>query len=436
MAGAIRWFVGLLLLLSIPCPSQAQAGGKGEKVITIQYDRGDREVSPPRQPLRNVSPPPPPPRAAADRANPYVRPYANERMNSRLPYSLPEGTFEVRWKTPVNPEFGSYFVLQGSDRILLVGGQWKLMSLDGQTIASDRLGGGPLLMDLPLRAFYTFGRAGYFTSRQLADGRQTYMFLPYQGSNYLRNTVVRHGSRLLITGTERSMDPHGRQKAENSALQLMDVGDPPKADGMGFLSTGHSVDTLLISSLGVRVVTAGNLIIGAANHEMYVIDWNMNVKLVLVGDFEPQALSVDETDRIYMTAVSGGHSQLWSLDAAGLCYYRFDFPGSLEGSITPAAIGYDHTAYVIVGGHIYAISPDGKERWSKPVIRAAGATITADDLLLVSEGDEIAVYDGTGARRKVLSVPGEAWTTPPVLTEAGDLLVASKSNLYSFQIKK
>ena len=60
----------------------------------------------------------------------------------------------------------------------------------------------------------------------------------------------------------------------------------------------------------------------------------------------------------------------------------------------------------------------------------AGAVVTADDLLVVSEGDSLTAWDAQGQRRVIHTLPGESLATAPVLLADGDVLVATQAHLY------
>jgi outer membrane protein assembly factor BamB len=251
---------------------------------------------------------------------------------------------------------------------------------------------------------------------------------------YTRAFLTRHGGRLLILGWERALDPHGHKKAENSRIEILDLGMPPKADGFGFLTSSKEVGELYIKELGVQMATAGATIVAAAKNEFYRMNWDLQVTEVLEGNFDPQGLSLDEAGNTYMALAAGGTNHVWKLTPKGEIAYDFTLPGPGIVLETPPIVGYDHTVYQLASQQIYAIGDNGKLRWSRTAEGGVGgAAITGDGHLLVSEGSCIVAYDAKGDRRKVHCFPNETLTSPPILNESGNLMVTSKTSLHCLQ---
>jgi outer membrane protein assembly factor BamB len=327
------------------------------------------------------------------------------------------------------------FVLAIADRAIVHGRQWHLVdATTGRSLANDRLGGGPIVIDQALKGFITHYTSAHLSVRRLADGKELFKYLPGQGDVYTRAFLTRHGGRLLILGWERALDPHGHKKAENSRIEILDLGMPPKADGFGFLTSSKEVGELYIKELGVQMATAGATIVAAAKNEFYRMNWDLQVTEVLEGNFDPQGLSLDEAGNTYMALAAGGTNHVWKLTPKGEIAYDFTLPGPGIVLETPPIVGYDHTVYQLASQQIYAIGDNGKLRWSRTAEGGVGgAAITGDGHLLVSEGSCIVAYDAKGDRRKVHCFPNETLTSPPILNESGNLMVTSKTSLHCLQ---
>lgn len=408
-------------------------------MINIELERGDeyRSIPVTGKPISPVAPKRAVARARPESADAYLSPYGNERLNSRLPHPLPGGSWQLRWKTEINPDFPPLFVLQAADRIAIYSGKWQMLDLEGKLLASEQLGGGPLVLDPSHAGFFAFIPDGYLCARRLLDGKEIFAFRPMFGDEYTRMFMARRGSRLLIVGWERTLDPDRTKKAEKSILEIIDLGTPPRADDMGFLVSGTPVGTLYISWPVLLTAAHDDFIVAAAPGFVYIISWNLEVQAAWEADFVAESLSLDEMGRIYLNVRTNKRSELWLLTRQGERLYSFALPGGPYSLRVPPVIGYDHTAYVLASQHIYAVAGDGKLQWSRVAAGAiGGASVTADDQLLVSEGSELAAYNIKGERRTLFVLPGEQLATPPLLAAHGDLLIATKSHLYCLSAKQ
>ncbi len=414
--------------------AKESAGAKKMIQLTNIHGLTKSPINAPRHPLRPGSPVATP--SATPVAGPgYTRPFANESQNSRLPAALGTNEWKPLWNLPLDPAMPARFVLAIGDRAIVHGRQWHLVdAATGRSISNDRLGGGPIVIDQALKGFITHYTSAHLSVRRLADGKELFKYLPGQGDVYTRAFLTRHGGRLLILGWERALDPHGRKKAENSRVEIIDLGMPPKADSFGFLSSSSQVGELYIKELGVQMATAGPTIVAAARNEFYRMTWDLQVTEILEGNFDPQGLSLDEAGNTYMAVAAGGTNHVWKISPKGEIAYDFTLPGPGIVLETPPIVGYDHTVYQLAGPQIYAVGENGKLRWSRTAEGAVGgAAISGDGQLLVSEGACVVAYDAKGDRRKVHCFPNETLTSPPILNESGHLLVTSKTALHCLQ---
>ncbi len=438
MTATARAALAACALLLAACDAGAQstvakksAGAKKMIQLTAIHGDDSSKLTPPRRPLRPGSPVATP--SATPVAGPgYTRPFANESQNSRLPAALGMNDWKPLWNLPLDPAMPARFVLAIADRAIVHGRQWHLVdAASGRSLSNDRLGGGPIVIDQALKGFITHYTSAHLSVRRLADGKELFKYLPSQGDVYSRAFLTRHGGRLLILCWERSLDPHGHKRAENSLIEILELGMPPKADSFGFLTSSKEVGELYIKELGVQMATAGATIVAAARNEFYRMNWDLQVAEVLEGTFDPQGLSLDEAGNTYMALAAGGTNHIWKISPKGEIAYDFTLPGPGILLETPPIVGYDHTVYQLASQQIYAIGDNGKLRWSRtaegPV---GGAAITGDGQLLVSEGGCVVAYDAKGDRRKVHCFPNETLTSPPILNESGHLMVTSKTALH------
>ena len=258
--------------------------------------------------------------------------------------------------------------------------------------------------------------------------------LPGQGDVFSRAFVTRHSSRLLILGWERDLDPHGHKKAESSRIEILDLGMPPKADSFGLLASSTPVGELYIGWVGVQMASSANIIVAAAENEIYLLDWNMNLSHVFEGSFVPHSLSLDEAGNIFLAGQRGNANYVWKITQKGEIAWEFALPGGPLLLDYPPIVGYDHTVFQIAGQHIYALDANGRLLWSRGAEGAlASAVVTADHQLVASEGSCVAAYNKKGERRQVHCLTGETFVTPPILNESGLLLAATKTHLHALK---
>ncbi len=120
-----------------------------------------------------------------------------------------------------------------------------------------------------------------------------------------------------------------------------------------------------------------------------------------------------------MGLLAGGQNHAWKITPSGEIGFDFVLPGGPVLLDHPPIVGYDHSVFQLSGQHIYVIGANGRLRWSRVAEGGlAGAVVTADGQLVVSEGRYVVAYDANGERRKVVCFDGETLTSPPILNEA------------------
>ena len=392
---------------------------------------GGREIDPPRTAIRPAAARPPIPPATPGGAAGYLRPYANDQLNSRVVTALPQGPWALRWRVDLHPRFTPSFVLQGGDRVVVQAGELRLLDLDGGPIATGRVGGGPIVLDPDHGLFYRFLPGSFFAACQLADGRQLYLINPSRGDMATRPFLARRGDRLAFVALERALDPHGHHVPDTSRVEVLDIGGPVQMDALELLRIRSSPGEIQFPMAHLLAALAGDTLVCAAPGRIYRVDLDLNIVVALEGDFAPLAMSLDEAGRIYLVVATPERRELWLLTPEGERIYAAALPKTAADPICPPIVGHDHTAYLLLGPWIHAVGAGGELRWSRAAGGAlAGAIVTGDDRLVTVEGNEIAAYNATGERRALAALPGAALCTPPVLTGRGEFLVASPERAY------
>ncbi len=420
---------GVVLLSAFCFRGDGQAGEQNVTSLILESPAGTKTVA---APVRSIQAGAPEtiPAAPVEPNREYFRPFGDYRQDSRNEHTLPSGSWEVRWKAPLETTATPVHLMQGGDRIIMQGGDWRIFDRDGKLIVRNRAAAAPMAADDAHQLLYAINTNAYFVAYKLQDGKPAFDFPPAFGDAFSRVFLARKGRRVAIAGFERQLDPHRNKKPERSNLEVVDLGDPPKADDLGFLSTMSQVGSLRFPEPRMVAAASNDVIVTARTDYLYVMDWNLAVRAVLESGFTPVAISLDEAGRIYLLSQTGRRYSLTLLKQNGARIYSYDLTDGIVPMPVPPIIGHDHTVYLLSSARISAIGENGKPIWAaKPAAAIGGAVITAGGTLLVSEGSEIAAYDPAGARTVVFK-GADALITPPLLTTWGDLLVGSKPAIY------
>jgi hypothetical protein len=288
--------------------------------------------------------------------------------------------------------------------------------------------------------FYRMISSGHMAAARTADGSMRFTQLPSQGDVFSRRLIVRRGDRILVAGNERALKPLDRgPKAEmRSTVDAVDVAEPIKTSSMGTLRPTAPEKMLYLPSEKIQFAATDQLVAAAAPGRIYIIDWNLQVPRTLEGSFEPLAMSLDETGRIYLVVKREGQADaLWLITPEGALVYSFEFPQGTPALDLPPIVAYDHRVYLIAGRQILSLGVDGKLNWTRPTEGPVGGAVALPDgRLLVSEGEWIAVWDAEGKRTNLYRAQGEMFRTAPVPAASGDILAATATHLYCLTARR
>lgn len=421
----------VILPLSIAGTCQRPSGVKKVPQIRLVQGFDATDLTPPTREIRPVAAAKALPPAAPSGEAGYAMAYANESRNSRASQTLPAGDWRVRWRVSVKTEPGPVLVLQQGNRILVRAIDWHLLDADGGVLATGPAGGGPIVLDAAHGQFYRFLPTAFLAAARLSDARQAFLFPPAYGESYSRIFMARHGDRLVMAATERALDPHDGRTPSRALFEALDLREPFDTTELGVLKSATSPGELHIGSADLVAAATANSIVAAVPDCIFLAGWDMTARLALTGAFDPVLMSLDEAGRMYLVVRSGERFALWLVSPEGERLYAADLPESVPEPSGPPMVAMDHTAYLLAGSQVIAVAPDGKLNWLKAASgRIGGGIVTADDQLLLAEGDSITAWDRLGQRRVVHAFPGEKLTSPPVLASNGDLLVASQTSLF------
>jgi hypothetical protein len=362
----------------------------------------------------------------------YPMPCGNPEQNSRLPGTLAAGAWTVRWQATLNSSFTANHVVQAADRVLTEGGGlWQLYSASGSPVSQGRYNASHVVLDAAHALFYFIDKDNFLTALHLGDAKRLFMTSPSFGDNFVRPLIARRNDRFVLVGVEMETGPHRPTPPNLSVLEYYDLARELKTDETGLLFSLTATGKLLVKTTRLVAAIHGDTVAFAAPNCVFLSTSDMKPKSAYTGDFEPVALSLDETGRIHLVVNRSGRRALLILSPDGAQAGEYSLRPDMGELTAPPILGYDHRVFLVSAYRAVALDPAGKELWEAVFTgRAAGACVTADGHLLVSAGNQVTAFDAQGGASVLHAFQGESLTSPPVLTAKQELLVTSKSRLY------
>jgi len=361
----------------------------------------------------------------------YVCPFANQQRNSRAPYALQRGKWRVQWRVELEPQVRPAFVLQQGAHIYVHGREWRIFDPAGKKLFLGITGGPPAVLDSAKGLVYRIGGGGDFLPTSLEDGKRIFDYLPSRGGIFSRTMIVRRGDRFIIGGNERQLDPTGRHRASDSELEILDAPEPHQTTELGTLTSGMVNGVLQFRSSRVRFATVGDTIVAAAPGFVYLIDWDLKIRIAIATDLDAELMSLDEAGRIYLMTKADKGTSLHLLTPKGERIFSRDLSLRISEVRSPPIVAYDHTVFVLAESKIVALGASVEINWTRNTRGpCTGAIVTPEGHLIVAEDDSIVSWDAEGNRELLFSTGGDRLVAPPVLTAEGKLLAISNAHLY------
>jgi len=371
----------------------------------------------------------------------YTRPFANQQLNSRLIFELPDGIWEIRWQADIPENYPPEFVLIAPGRILLQQqeGSWQLFDRSGEAISQGGRGEGDITIDAANGLFYHCHHLGFVSVRDLATGEERFLLSSYLGEGFRRSLISRDDQRLTILSTQLPAVTEGiLQKPEYAVIEIQELGTPLRTDEDNVLLSATTLLDLIAYSMPFHIALHDRTLVIAVPDHIFLADENANITGDLQGRFTPLSMSLDEGGRIYMIVrTENERYALWVVTQEGNQLVDVEIPASPDHTFTPPVIGYDHRIYVTIENRILAISPESALLWERYVAAPiAGATVTADNQLLVSSGNSVTAFDAMGDSNFLYFFEDEYVSTPPILTQRGRIIVATQRKLYYLALRQ
>jgi hypothetical protein len=316
-----------------------------------------------------------------------VAPWVRPERSSRLAVALPKGKLRERWTFALDPKLDPAFIVTAGTRILVQGrgrpdpahagfvnAGFVLLDTKGHKIASDDLGGNLARLEPDAGKVYALGGSGMPTAWALADGA-------------------------------RSPD------------KLSGADDPRSAQGsLAVRAATHGRTHVFVQTSGVEIDNRAN----------------GTQRTVVEPPVVPLEAAIDDDANLHVLVRQDKELALWTTPLSGGSVGRIRLgPLRRDRADVPPILGKT-VRVVVLDDRMLAIAQDGKTLWERKGALTGGATMAADDRLLVASDTKLLAVDPNGRATELGAAPKEIFLTPPVLTGTGMLLVASGTTLHAY----
>ncbi len=138
--------------------------------------------------------------------------------------------------------------------------------------------------------------------------------------------------------------------------------------------------------------------------------------------------------------VGAGEDQLWAISPAdGTVLWTFHPTPDVNAPVSTPAVAADGTIYVVIGGNLYALNPNGTQKWVFTGTDRNGAVMLVDSPTIGSDGT---IFIGGTSMFAVNPDGTQQWTYPlpdelsgsPAISPGGDLFVSDGCGYFGFSI--
>ncbi len=366
--------------------------------------------------------------------------FNNSGRNSRTSVEVGKNIWDEKWKVPLEDDEASPGqILFCKDRIIVYSDtQWQLFSSEGKKIASGGLGHSEVYMDKSNDVFYFSDYNGLVQARNLKDGSHRFSMFAMYGNSYRRSMFHTKDNFIYIFSIEQQEDPHGNHVRNSSVLELLDIGKPIVVDDKGYLESAHRMNTISFRSIDVVAASTNETWVAAAPGHIIIADKNLNIKKVLKEEFVPQAISLDQSGKIYLIVSTNDKdgttkTSLWIITPDGERLMNLTLPDNPVERYFPAVIGYESNIFIPYGNKILSYNIKTKKLTEKIIeMPFGGACIDSKDLLVIASGKMIYTLNESGEINYLTHVENDKLTTNPVFIDSDHLICASDQFLYCF----
>ena len=374
---------------------------------------------------------PAPAEAAAGQAF-VIRAFVNDEMNSRIGVNIAPGAWAETWATELPATFQTEALMTEGTRIALQGrSDWRLLSIDGNTIGQGGLGPGNIVLDPANRRMYLPSQESRVMARNLEDAQPVLMLMGYFGDGFRRAFLAPRGSGIVLVSVERMLRSKRPVKPDLTVVERYDLGTPMEIGVKNVVKSATRTANLLRQTADFKAAMHGDTLVMAVPNAVYFADSDLHIQSEMTGEFEALAMSLDELLNVYLFVRTNDGTLLWAITPRG--ELRFAFPLRAGENIvgTPPIVGYDHSVYLLTSTRVICLDAGGKLRWEHPGA-SSGAVVTPAHQLLAAEGPEVALYARDGNRSVIHRVGRGVLATAPVALSNG-VIAATRDRCYRLQ---
>ncbi len=350
----------------------------------------------------------------------YLRPYANERLNSRLTRPLPPGPFAPSWNVAIDPGLKPTGVLASGASVLALGLTAYQLFVEQKPVAHAVTTGRDAELLPGNNAFLIPDRHGRIASFNLTSAAAGVHLSPAGGVASKRTYLHRRPNGVtLVASSDESASPHNPEPSVVVYLQVFDAAGQATATRDGL-------------NVPLHVAMHEDFPVLARPGALEFLDLSLNAQRRLEIDMTPHGLSLDETGRSYLLCAVKNRQQLWIIAPTGE-YAATPLSDGATAFQRPPVVGYDHRIYLLALNRILCYTAAGQLDWQyEAPARVAGASVSTDGHLLTAIGDSIVALNPEGEPRTLCRMPGEQLMGSPILGSAGELYALTGRRLHCF----
>lgn len=361
-----------------------------------------------------------------------VRANGTTAQHGRLSRALPAGTWVPRWTTPVRSLAPHRAVLAADDRLVLDAEFWETFDLAGQTGVLGRAGPTAAVVDPADRTVLTPNAKGSIEAWSLETGRRVFDVQPMLGAFMQYPLVARFGRYVLAGGPEVRRSPDGGRQPDRSILERIDLGEPLETDDDGLVLSSTRVAALLFPTATLAVAGDASVVVAAAPDRLFFLTPELQVTASYADFLQPLALSLDESGRAYVVGRTPKGLALWIVSPDGRRVVTPLTAGAEPGEAP--LVARDHRVFLVTRDRLAAFDSSGTAVWEhRATGTIGGASLSADDTLLVAESGRLLAFSKEGQGRVLYEAPGLEPTTAPAIDGLGQLVVATTSGLLALE---
>lgn len=359
--------------------------------------------------------------------------------NGRTAQAPPHGRLEVSWERTVADAPQEIKSLLAAAARIYVGGSmtWKLLDAgSGKVVAQGIRGLGEPVLDGALSLLYQPDKNGQLDGLHFDAGQKVFWSPLHLNADLLRKFTARVGDSLFLFGSERWQPGHDNFEPSLTVLEALPVRPAPEVRPSGQLNPGGA-KPLLWKSVNWTAAAWPQGIAIAFPGQIHLVDESLEILRVLTGSFDAVALSVDEEGYLHLIVDEPGKPRaLWIVAPDGVRTLRLPLPKPYDQASTPPLILHGRQVIVQAPAGLFCVGADGVTHWARTLAVGSGAVVLSDDTLLATDGHDLVTFDREGQRAVLHHFPEHALIGPPIPGDAGEITVATKTQVLRLTPRK